>query len=182
MQLTSEEHWRQLGTAALEALDLPLATGAFRQARDASMVLSLEGLRGTEDRHLLAAHVMVLLERDHGAAQDLFLRSARPLAALEMRVDLKHWQQALALAQQLEPGSMAGICKEHAAMLEITGEARTAVGLQSSCCRALVACRRLFALCHSKHQAIATWCHICGCLLCMRKHLPACLFGITGAL
>jgi WD repeat-containing protein 19 len=87
-------------------------------------VLSLESLRWTEDRQLLAAHVMVLLERDHGAAQDLFLRSSRPLAALEMRVDLKHWGQALALAQQLDPGSIPGICREHAAMLDMTGGCR----------------------------------------------------------
>jgi WD repeat-containing protein 19 len=156
VQLSSEEHWSQLGTAALEALDLPLAAGAFRQARDASMVLSLEGLRGTEDRHLLAAHVMVLLDRDHGAAQDLFLRSARPLAALEMRVDLKHWQQALALAQQLEPGSMAGICKEHAAMLEITGETRTALELLHRGASALEAVIDCSTLAPFKHQATAT--------------------------
>ena len=120
-QLASEESWRLLGAAALEALELQLATGAFRQAQDPGMELSLEALRGCEDRSLLAARVMVLLGRDSGAAQDLFLRSSQPLAALEMRVDLKQWQQALALAQQLDPGSIAGICKEHAAMLEMTG-------------------------------------------------------------
>lgn len=54
--------------------------------------------------------------------QELLLRSSRPLAALEMRRDLKHWQQALSLAQQLAPGSIAALSKEHAAMLEMVGE------------------------------------------------------------
>jgi hypothetical protein len=54
--------------------------------------------------------------------QELLLRSSRPLAALEMRRDLKHWPQALSLAQQLAPGSIAALSKEHAAMLEMVGE------------------------------------------------------------
>lgn len=54
--------------------------------------------------------------------QELLLRSSRPLAALEMRKDLKHWPQALALAQQLAPASVAALSKEHAAMLEMVGE------------------------------------------------------------
>lgn len=36
---------------------------------DASMVLSLERIRQYEDKNLLAAHVMVLLDRDHNTAQ-----------------------------------------------------------------------------------------------------------------
>lgn len=56
------------------------------------------------------------------AAQDVLLRSQRPLAALEMRKDLKHWRQALSLAQQLAPASVAALSKEHAAMLEMVGE------------------------------------------------------------
>jgi hypothetical protein len=54
--------------------------------------------------------------------QDVLLRSSRPLAALEMRRDLKHWQQALALAGQLSPESVPMLSKEHAAALEMVGE------------------------------------------------------------
>jgi WD repeat-containing protein 19 len=54
--------------------------------------------------------------------QELFLRSSIPKAALEMRKDLKHWNEALKLADQLDPGSIPNICKEHAASLEMTGE------------------------------------------------------------
>lgn len=44
-----------------------------------------------------------------------------PRAALEMRMDLKHWAEALKLAEQLDPDAIATICKEHGAMLEMTG-------------------------------------------------------------
>jgi WD repeat-containing protein 19 len=58
---------------------------------DASMVLSIERIRHLEDRNLLAGHLIVLLDKDQNAAQELFLRSSQPKAALEMRKDLKHW-------------------------------------------------------------------------------------------
>lgn len=55
-------------------------------------------------------------------AQELFLRSSIPRAALEMRMDLKDWADALKLAEQHAPDHIAAICKEHAASLEMTGE------------------------------------------------------------
>lgn len=54
--------------------------------------------------------------------QELLLRSSRPVAALEMRQDLKHWPEALALAQRLAPDRVPALSKEHAAMLEMVGE------------------------------------------------------------
>ena len=60
--------------------------------------------------------------------QELFLRSSLPKAALEMRKDLKHWSEALKLADQLDPESIPSICKEHAASLEMTGEYSNAKG------------------------------------------------------
>jgi WD repeat-containing protein 19 len=54
--------------------------------------------------------------------QELLLRSSQPLAALEMRQDLKHWPEALALAQRLAPDRVPTLSKEHAAMLEMVGE------------------------------------------------------------
>lgn len=54
--------------------------------------------------------------------QELLLRSSQPIAALEMRQDLKHWPEALALAQRLAPDRLPNLSKEHAAMLEMVGE------------------------------------------------------------
>jgi WD repeat-containing protein 19 len=58
--------------------------------------------------------VQVLLNEDYNTAQDLFMRSTNPLAALEMRKDLKHWDEALKLAQQLDPEHIAPVGKEYA--------------------------------------------------------------------
>jgi WD repeat-containing protein 19 len=38
-------------------------------------------------------------------------------------MDLKHWADALKLAETLDPDAIATICKEHGAMLEMTGAA-----------------------------------------------------------
>jgi len=92
------------------------------QLGDASTVLSLEALAGIEDRNLLSGHILILLSRDYDLAQQCFLQSSRPLAALEMRRDLKHWAAALALARRLAPGAAAGIGRQHAAALELVGD------------------------------------------------------------
>ncbi|XP_078355409.1 WD repeat-containing protein 19-like [Oculina patagonica] len=60
---------------------------------DVAMVQSLESIEGTEDKSLLAGYVAMFLE-EYSTAQDLFLGSTYPLAALEMRRDLLHWDQA----------------------------------------------------------------------------------------
>lgn len=122
MILKNADTWRQLGQAALEVLEVELAMAAYRFLGDASMVMSLEGLMGCEDRNLLGAHILVLMEQDFKVAEDLFLRSSRPQEALDMRKDLKHWQEALVLAEKLDPQGVSHICKERAAALEMMGE------------------------------------------------------------
>ena len=89
-----------LGEAALKVLDIQLATRVYRELGDAGMVMSLIKLEGLEDAHLLSGHLALIFD-DHSAAQDHFLQSTRPLAALEMRRDLLHWEQALKLAKTL---------------------------------------------------------------------------------
>lgn len=122
LQMREAAAWKSLGLAALEMLDMDIAVAAFRMLGDASMVLSLEQVRYIEDKNLLAGHTLVLLERDTAQAQELFLRSSLPRAALEMRKDLKHWSEALKLAESHDPDSIPLISKEHGASLEMTGE------------------------------------------------------------
>jgi len=120
--LRNNDAWRQLGVVALEMLDVEMAIAAYRMQGDASMVLSLERIKHYEDKNLLAGHIIVLLDKDQNQAQELFLRSSQPKAALEMRKDLKHWSKALKLAEKLDPDNIAHISKEHAATLEMIGE------------------------------------------------------------
>jgi len=39
----------------------------------------------------------------HDQAQEAFLKSSRPVLALEMRCDLQDWYTALKLTQQIDP-------------------------------------------------------------------------------
>ena len=56
----------------------------YRHMGDAGMVLSLQSIRNVEDRNLLAGFVAMYVE-DFNLAQDLFLASSNPTAALEVR-------------------------------------------------------------------------------------------------
>ena len=56
------------------------------------MVLSLEKIKSIEDKNLLAGNVAMFL-KEFSIAQELFLASAHPVAALDMRRDLLHWDQ-----------------------------------------------------------------------------------------
>ena len=73
---------------------------------------------------MLAGNILVLFERDdcYDTAQELFVRAGRPGEALQMRVDLKHWDEATRLAKAHDPSQLDDICREHAAALEKRGE------------------------------------------------------------
>ncbi|KXJ24489.1 WD repeat-containing protein 19 [Exaiptasia diaphana] len=119
--LDSKEHWIELGKTAIKHLELDLAIKVYRKIGDVAMVLSLEKIKDVEDRNLLSGYVAMFLE-DYNTAQDLFLSSAQPSAALEMRRDLLHWDQALELAKSLSPEQIPYISKEYAQQLEFTGD------------------------------------------------------------
>ena len=56
-------------------------------------------------------------------------------AALEMRTDLKHWDEAMKLAEQLDPSSIGSISRQYAGMLEVRGDFSTALDYyQQVCC------------------------------------------------
>ena len=61
-----------------------VAMRVYRHIGDVGMVMSLQTIRNIEDRNLLSGHVAMFLE-DFNTAQDLFLASSRPVAALEVR-------------------------------------------------------------------------------------------------
>ncbi|GAQ81709.1 hypothetical protein KFL_000880240 [Klebsormidium nitens] len=125
--LKKQDAWERLARAALRELDVDLAARAFRQLGDAGMVQSLLGIAHVEEIHLLAGHVLLLLGEDYDAAQERFLQSSRPIAALEMRKDLRQWDQALKLARQLDPSSVGDISREYAQLLEMRGEFQPAL-------------------------------------------------------
>jgi len=120
--IKQKDTWSALAEAALIHMNVALAMRVHRHIGNAGIVIALEKILPISDKNLLAGHICVLMGTDYGAAQDFFLKSNRPLAALEMRKDLKDWEEALKLAQQLDPSQMGEISREYASLLELRGE------------------------------------------------------------
>ncbi|NWY13192.1 WDR19 protein, partial [Aphelocoma coerulescens] len=113
--------WNELAKACLHHMEVDFAIRVFRTCGNAGMVMSLEQIKGIEDHNLLAGH-LAMFTSDFNLAQDLYLASSCPIAALEMRKDLQHWDRALQLAKRLAPDQIPFISKEYAVQLEFMGD------------------------------------------------------------
>ena len=94
------------------------------------MVMALEAIKHVDERNFLAGMVSLLLG-DYSRAQESFLRSSNHKAALDMRRDLMHWEQALRLADSMAPEQVPSICQEYAQQLEFKGEYQKALEMYS---------------------------------------------------
>uniref|UniRef100_A0AAQ5ZYZ6 Anaphase-promoting complex subunit 4 WD40 domain-containing protein n=1 Tax=Amphiprion ocellaris TaxID=80972 RepID=A0AAQ5ZYZ6_AMPOC len=117
----SKDDWAELGKACLVHMEVELAIQVYRMNGNVGMVLSLQDIQGIEDKNLLAGHLAMFLG-DYNLAQDLYLSSTSPIAALEMRRDLLHWDSALMLAKRLAEDQIPFISKEYAVHLEFIGD------------------------------------------------------------
>ncbi|MEQ2290862.1 WD repeat-containing protein 19, partial [Ameca splendens] len=117
----SEVDWAELGKACLIHMEVELAIQIYRMSANVGMVLSLQSIQGIEDKSLLAGHLAMFLN-EYNLAQDLYLSSSCPVAALEMRRDLLHWDSALMLAKRLAEDQIPFISKEYAVHLEFIGD------------------------------------------------------------
>ncbi|XP_034544746.1 WD repeat-containing protein 19 [Notolabrus celidotus] len=117
----SSSDWAELGKACLVHMEVELAIQVFRMSGNVGMVLSLQGIQGIEDMNLLAGHLAMFLG-DYNLAQDLYMSSSCPIAALEMRRDLLNWDSALMLAKMLAEDQIPFISKEYAVHLEFIGD------------------------------------------------------------
>ncbi|XP_043918872.1 WD repeat-containing protein 19 [Protopterus annectens] len=119
--LNDKSSWSELARACLHHMDVDFAIRVYRTIGNVGMVMSLEQIKGIEDQNLLAGH-LAMFSNDFNQAQDLYLASSCPVAALEMRRDLQHWDSALQLAKRLAPDQISFISKEYAIQLEFTGD------------------------------------------------------------
>jgi len=87
--------------------------------KDAGMVRALEEAAEAENRSE-AAGIAALCLGDHDLAEQAFLQSDKPSAALEMRSSLLQWPQALDLAASLAPDEVPILAKQFAQQLEFT--------------------------------------------------------------
>ncbi|XP_063074275.1 WD repeat-containing protein 19 isoform X2 [Engraulis encrasicolus] len=119
--VNSTDTWAEMGRTCLHHIEVELALQVYRMMGNVGMVMSLEDIKSTEDQNLLAGH-LAMFSSDFNQAQDLYLASSCPNAALEMRRDLQHWDSALQLASRLSPDEMPYISKEYAIQLEFIGD------------------------------------------------------------
>ncbi|XP_027542119.1 WD repeat-containing protein 19 [Neopelma chrysocephalum] len=119
--LNDQSCWNELAEACLHHMEVDFAIRVYRTSGNAGMVMSLEQIKGIEDHNLLAGH-LAMFTGDFNLAQDLYLASSCPIAALEMRKDLQHWDSALQLAKRLAPDQIPFISKEYAMQLEFMGD------------------------------------------------------------
>ncbi|XP_033828361.1 WD repeat-containing protein 19 [Periophthalmus magnuspinnatus] len=116
-----DKDFDEMGKACLVHMEIELAIQTYRMNCNVGMVMSLMSIQGIEDRNLLAGHLAMFLG-DFNQAQDLYLSSSCPNAALEMRRDLLHWDSALLLAKSLAEDQIPFISKEYAVHLEFIGD------------------------------------------------------------
>ncbi|OQR75032.1 WD repeat-containing protein 19-like [Tropilaelaps mercedesae] len=113
------DEWKQLATAAMDELHIDMAIKAYKRAGDLGMAWSLESVRHVEDIYEIEGY-MSLFRNEFDKAQEFFVKSSNPRAALQMRRDLLHWEQALQLAKHLAPDEMP--YREYAQQLELAGD------------------------------------------------------------
>ena len=94
LELDKRQYWLALSHKAMELLNVELSLRVYRLLGDAGMVMALDNYKHIEDRYLLAGNISLLFG-DFQRAQELFLASTSPVAALNMRRDLLQWEQAL---------------------------------------------------------------------------------------
>lgn len=131
LNLDKRQFWLALSGKAMELLNIELALRVYRQLGDAGMVMALQECMQMEDKNLLAGQISLLF-CDYQHAQDLFLASSRPSAALDLRRDLLQWDQALKLAQVLSSNQIPDICVQYGQQLEFRDDTDKALKMFES--------------------------------------------------
>ncbi|XP_028136974.1 WD repeat-containing protein 19 [Diabrotica virgifera virgifera] len=116
----SREMLQKLAEKALTYLEIELAIQVYKEMEAVAMVWSLESIVEIEEYKLLCGYISMYLN-EYDKAQEWFLLSSYPEAALEMRRDLLQWEQALQLARKMAPNDIALISREYAQQLEFVG-------------------------------------------------------------
>mmetsp|Transcript_12987 Transcript_12987/g.19570 ORF Transcript_12987/g.19570 Transcript_12987/m.19570 type:complete len:1468 (+) Transcript_12987:23-4426(+) len=136
LELNKREYWLALSGKAMELMNVELAVRVYRQLGDAGMVMSLQKCMHVEDKHLLGGHIALLFS-DYHRAQELFLLSSKPVAALDMQSDLMRWDQALKLAHNLAPDRVPLVSIKYGQQLEFREESERALRLFESAINAV---------------------------------------------
>ncbi|KAI9219239.1 hypothetical protein BC828DRAFT_386629 [Blastocladiella britannica] len=110
----------QLVDAMLSTLDLASAARVLATAGDHPAAIYLLSSAEDTDAAVLRGHVLAHMG-DIAGAQEMYLASRSPVRALDLRRDLGHWEQALALAGKIAPDDEPALSCAYAAALEADG-------------------------------------------------------------
>ena len=136
LDLDKREYWLALSGKAMEVMNVELAIRVYRQLGDAGMVMSLQKCLHVEDKHLLGGYISLFFS-DYQSAQELFLLSSNPVAALDMQCDLMKWDQALKLAHKLAPDRVPYVSIKYGQQLEFRDDSDRALRLFESALNAV---------------------------------------------
>lgn len=126
LQIDRSQFLLALSARAVELLAVQLAILVYNRLGDAGMVMALTNCLAIEDKALLGGQI-ALLSCNYPLAQDLFLSSSRPSAALEMRKNLRQWDAALKLAKVINLYDVPDICLQYGLQLELRDEKEAAL-------------------------------------------------------
>ena len=121
-------YYEKLGKEALNNLDIQLAAEAFRYAKDISLVLTVEELKRETEKKIILGHIAAILGKEN-LAVELFVGSSQPEKALELRIDLQDWEEALKLAKQYNKNKEPFISQKLAYQYETENHYQEAMNL-----------------------------------------------------
>ena len=127
-KLRDRANWLALSGKAMEVLDVDLACRVYRELGDPGMVMALNSISHVEDKNLLAGFISMMFD-EYQQAEDLFLRSSKPITALEMRRDLLQWDHTMKLAKALAPDQLPEVSIRYGQQLEFRGDYSRALEL-----------------------------------------------------
>jgi WD repeat-containing protein 19 len=126
--LKEDAAFEALGRKAIEDLEIELALKAYQLNQELSMVLALQSILHISDRFLINGNCAMLLGK-YDLAQEYFLKSGNPVAALDMRCDVQDWTIAMNLARQVAPEQEPLISRRLATQVEAHGNNSEALKL-----------------------------------------------------
>ena len=107
-----------LGRRCLEHLELDIAERSYQNAKNLSMVLTIDSFKHETETNILLGNVAMIFGM-YDLAQEFFLKSSKPLLALDLRCDIQDWVIALNLAKTIAPEQEQFICRRLAAQIEV---------------------------------------------------------------
>lgn len=121
LDLKDKKLIHEVGEQSLSALKIEIASNAFSQSEDAAIWNVIQPLFNECECSYMCGYIS-MIDHDFNAAQKNFLNSTRPQMALDMRAALFQFDQALKLAENLDPARIMQLSYDSARQNELAGK------------------------------------------------------------